>query len=424
MLATMGDSREEAARVFVALATASACAVTACGTMPGFATAPMARAPEIADNQSRCKLAANHENPLVTEWPAPEKANLEARLREGSIVVSYTGCTLKMLPRCHVKGEYQWRRTTTSSDTVEIHNADELYAKMPLGAITLEGELQRSGRLAVQTTVAGQFKLAEFDPTNFPRDAECVGATHVIGALTVGTFKLRSGGTAKVSGQVGAGGVGGGASSSSEETVMREAGAPARCEASTDAAPHPECASPIQMFLQPLPANIVDRGPAGTVKAKFLPVRPGQDWEVTVGDRKMCSTPCERWVDPAMPYSLKYDPGILQRNEIVEVPDLRPFAFHERIEVRPTPRNNGELIGGILLTTFGGIGVVTGTVLTSVGAGKSDGTTMRNAGLITLASGLLLLAPGIWMVVDSKGFVKITPMAAQSPWPGGEGTKP
>jgi transposase len=411
------DAARRAARRLVVIATASACTVTACA--PGFATAPMAHAPEIADGQTRCKIAASHENPLVTEWPAPEKANLEARLREGSIVVAYSGCALKMLPRCRVKGAYQWRRTTTATDTIEIHNADELYAKMPLGATTLEGELQRSGRLAVQTTVSGQFKLEALDLASFPRDADCEGATHVIGALSVGTFTLRSGGSAKVSAQGSVGAVHAGGSSSSDETVMREAGTPTKCDQGSDSAPNPECASPIQMFLQPLPASIVDRGPAGTVKAKFLPVRPRETWDVVVGDRKICTTPCERWVDPAMPYSLKYDPGTFSKNEFVELPDLRPFAFHERIEVRPTPRNSAEQVGGVLMTTFGGLGVVTGTVLSLVGAGQSD-KTLRNAGLITLGSGLVLLVPGIWLIVDSKGSVSVTPMPAQSRWQGGD----
>ena len=84
-----------------------------------------------------------------------------------------------------------------STDVIEIRNADELYAKMPLGAVSLEGELQRSGRIAVQTTASGQLQLANFEPTSVPKSPECEGATHVVGALSVGAFKLRSGGAAR-----------------------------------------------------------------------------------------------------------------------------------------------------------------------------------------------------------------------------------
>jgi transposase len=410
MLAQNHSNRYRVARTLALVATGSACVVVACGA-PGI-VAPLAHAPETPGDQTRCRLAANQENPLVTEWPASEKANLEARLREGSVVVSYSGCTLRMLPRCRARGAYQWRRTTMSTDTIEIRNADELFAKLPIGAVSLEGELQRSGRLAVQTSVAGQLQLAGFDPSSIPKGGECEGATHVLGALSIGAFKLRSGGTAKAGAQASLSVIAtarGG--SDSEETIMREAGAPARCELATETAPHPDCASPVQMFLQQLPSSIVDRGPIGTVKVKFLPVRAQQEWEVVVGDRPLCKTPCERWVDPAMPYTLKYDPGFFQRNEYIDVPDLRQHAASERLLVRAEPRNTSEFLGGIMLTTFGGLGVVTGTTLAAVGCGKTGG--LCTAGLVTLPLGLLALAPGIWMIVDSKGVVHVTPAQAQ-----------
>ena len=94
-----------------------ACTGVACGQR---ITAPLARAPEMPATQARCKVAASRENPLVTEWPASEKANLEALLRQGAVVVAYSGCSLKLLPQCRVRGAYQWRRTTTSTDTLEI----------------------------------------------------------------------------------------------------------------------------------------------------------------------------------------------------------------------------------------------------------------------------------------------------------------
>ena len=303
--------------------------------------AGLARPPEMPGDQAKCHLAANHENPLVTEWPASDKANLEARLGEGAVVVAYSGCSLRMLPRCRPAGSYRWRRTTIATDTIEIHNADELYAKMPIGAASLEGELQRSGRLAVQTSVSGQFQLDGFDPMSTPKGDECQGATHVVGALSVGAFKLRSGGAAKLGGSasfLGTGSAHGG--SESEETIMREAGAPDRCTEATPSAPNSDCASPIQMFLQAHTGeSVVDRGPVGTVKVKFLPVQAAQEWDVVVGDKTLCKTPCEKWVDPAMPYTLKYDPGIFQKNELIEVPDLRGQTGGDRLMVRAEPRS-------------------------------------------------------------------------------------
>src|SRR5262245_4082204 len=143
---------------------------------------PAVSVPDDPSGQTKCKIPASHDNPLVTEWPASEKANLEARLREGAVVVSYTGCDMRLLTQCRMPGSYGWRRTTTSTDVVEIRNADDLYAKLPLGAVSLEGELERTGRLAVQTTVAGQLQLTDFNPNVASRDPACIGATHVVGA--------------------------------------------------------------------------------------------------------------------------------------------------------------------------------------------------------------------------------------------------
>ena len=73
----------------------------------------------------------------------------------------------------------------------------------------------------------------------------------------------------------------------------------------------------------------------------------------------------------------------------------------------------GELVGGMVITTFSGIAVITGTTLTAVGCGS--GTDLCKAGLITLPIGLIGLVPGIWMMVDSKGTVHVTPMRPASP---------
>src|SRR6266496_2865706 len=119
------------------LRTVAAFALMIGGTACGSRAAPLARAPEMPIQQARCRVAASRENPLVTEWPASEKANLEALMRQGSVVVAYSGCNLRVLPQCRVRGAYRWRRTTTATDMVEIRDADELYAKLPIGAASL-----------------------------------------------------------------------------------------------------------------------------------------------------------------------------------------------------------------------------------------------------------------------------------------------
>src|SRR5262245_29124619 len=114
-LATMGRSPRTKVRILLG---AAAILGIACGGTP----VPRAKAPVLAGEQAKCKVAASQGSPLVTEWPASEKANLEARLREGGVAVAYSGCSMRLLPQCRIKGSYVWQRTTSSSDMMEIHN--------------------------------------------------------------------------------------------------------------------------------------------------------------------------------------------------------------------------------------------------------------------------------------------------------------
>jgi hypothetical protein len=383
------------------------CALPWLGLGGGSAAAPFVATPDMPDDQTKCKVAAAHENPLVTEWPAPEKANLEARLREGTVVVAYAGCTMRLLPQCRATGKYLWRRTTSASDRIEIHDADDLYAKLPLGAASLEGELKRSGRLAVQTTVAGQLDLEDFDPNSLSRDGSCLGATHVLGALSVGAFKLMSGGGASLRGGASTPFGNAGGESQREESLLREAGSPDKCDASTDAAADIGCASPIQVFLRPLPRLIADQGLPGFVKVRFLPVRGDSQWQIASGDRFLCGTPCERWMDPAMPVTFR------KEKESVDVPDLRQYQDSNRMQVEARPTRRAQQLLGIVGTSLFGLAAVTGTALTSVGFG-TDTSELKTAGLITLSAGVLGLVPSIWAIATSGPEVTITPWSTGS----------
>ena len=112
-------------------------------------------------------------SPLVTEWPASEKANLENMSHAGAVAVAYSGCSMRLLPDCHVRGAYRWMRTTPSTDSLEINDTDDLYAKLPLGAASLEGELKRTGKLTVKTVVAGQLQLDGAGVNDVPGDGAC-----------------------------------------------------------------------------------------------------------------------------------------------------------------------------------------------------------------------------------------------------------
>lgn len=205
---------------------------------------------------ARCSVAASHEQPLVTEWPASYKARLEAMLQGGAVAVEYSGCDLKIVDRCRLSGSYAWRKTTLSVDTTDIQDEDDLYAKLPLGAASLSGQLKTSGSLHVQTTVAGQLQLVGKAADDATSGAECARATHLVTALSVGAFRLVAGGSAKARGGVEVGATGIGGSAGQTRAVVRSAGDASSCERATKDDPSPECRSPIQIFLTPIRRSV------------------------------------------------------------------------------------------------------------------------------------------------------------------------
>lgn len=389
-----------------------------CATPQGM----LAALPEVPSEQAKCKVGASQASPLVTEWPASEKANLEALLRQGGVTVSYAGCTMRVLPRCRLRGRYAWQRTTPASDVLEINNEDELYAKLPLGAASLEGELKRSGKLSVQTVVSGQLRLEESAATNVPNEGECARATHVVGALSVGTFTLTRGAASEAGASAGLTAVGQvGVQTKRSASIVRSAGDPQTCAASTEGEAHPSCRSPIQVFLWPLPGRAAEEGPPGTVRADFVSAGANSRWDVYVDDQVACTTPCSKWVDPNRPVLMRTrdDGFFFMRADKVQVIDLRRPAGGGAVQMRAHPTSYGELATGITFTTLGGTAVIAGITFSSLGCLGDESSGMCTGGLISLGVGALVTAGAIWLIVDAMPRAVLTPIARaarRGPW--------
>src|SRR4029077_2635150 len=219
------------------------------------------------------------------EWPASEKANLEVLLRTGAVAVAFSGCSMRVLPECKVRGVYQWTRTTPSTDSLEINDSDELFAKLPLRAASLEGELKRSGKLAVQTMVAGQLRLDGAAVTEVPREGPCAQATHVVSALSLGAFSLKAGGKKNADAGAKIASIGeAGLKRESSADLLRSAGDFDTCNAGTDQGPSANCASAIQVFPAPPPGRTDEDGPPGTMKVDFVSANPASRWDVYADD--------------------------------------------------------------------------------------------------------------------------------------------
>jgi hypothetical protein len=378
--------------------------------------------PKAPDEQAKCKVAASQSSPLVTEWPASEKANLEAMVTTGGVAVAYSGCSMRVLPQCRLAGGYIWQRTTPATDAISIGNEDELFAKLPLGAVSLEGELKRSGTLAVSTTVSGQLKLGGITAADVPTDGECASATHIVGGISVGAFSLEAG--AETSGQVAASvaQIGeGGAGTKRTKSLIRSAGDVNSCGETTNESPNGNCMSPIQVFLFPIPGRAAEEGPPGTVKVDFVAANANGRWDVYYNDEVICSTPCSRWVDPARPVMLRARDESYGMPDRIELLSLGNAVGNMQLQAHPT--SQGKRATGIVFTAFGGMAVIAGVALTGIGFSDDSRAGMGTAGLITLGVGIPVTLGAIWMIVTAGAHAESVQSYAQSPAPLNGGTR-
>jgi hypothetical protein len=317
---------------------------------------------------ARCQVGGGAQNPLVTEWVASEKARLESLLKSQPVFVRYTGCELRLVDECRIEGGYEWIRTTLSSDTVEIRSEDELYAKLPLGAARLQGELSQSGRLMVRTRVAGQLRLAGTGVPVFPNSAACNSATHVISAVSLGAFKLMRGSRDSYGGAVGIQSVGAGLGSERAEDVVHEAGIDGACEQATAEAAHPNCASPLQLFLTPVNTTET-QGPPRNAPDSVHITFPKQDeaaWMLYDGNgQALCELPCDRWVPSKSRYMLRHG------EDSVRVPDDLAFEPGGRAVASYHPQIGSPSGSTWLFWAAGAWAIAPGISMTAIGISEA-----------------------------------------------------
>ncbi|HYV48688.1 MAG TPA: hypothetical protein VFA20_27710 [Myxococcaceae bacterium] len=419
------------------------------------------------DNPNKCRQAMAQGAPLLTELPATEKANLEILSRGGAVAVAFSGCNMQVLYNCRLGGKYYWYAVSPTSDSFEINDEDSLYAKLPIGAVGLEADLQRWGKLNVQTSVSGQLRLDGLQPSDIPMDGECARATHVIGALSVGAFVMSTSGGGSVGGGVNTWVVGGGGKIGHDTKVVRSAGQPDTCGQSSEQAPPQSCRSPIQAFLwaiprraapavamAPMPPPMAAPAPApqyapapvpapaampqpqyapqqpvpgapyaqqapmprgSTVAVELLSAHADSRWDVYVDDEVICTTPCKRFLDPSHPIFLRTrDHDWFRPPDEVAVPNLFPAAREGAVQLQARPTMKGELAAGATFASLGGTAVITGISLAGVGCSRATGTGldsgMCNSGLITLGAGTLVTAGAVWLILDSLPKAVVAPL--------------
>lgn len=215
----------------------------------------LAKAPEFnPEGQTKCSIAASQARPLIVEWPSTDRGDLEAAARKGVVAVRYSGCEMEVLRRCAVEAAYGYTPFTRKDDRISIRDADELYANVPMGAVKLEGKLEKAGQLTVTMTAVGKLE-AQLRRENPPSmQGDCADATHLVTGVTVGAFEFYAGADAEVGAGVDVMGAGAGAKSVASRELLNRDGSRERCGSATnqDEDPPDGCGAFLRLEVTPL----------------------------------------------------------------------------------------------------------------------------------------------------------------------------
>lgn len=261
---------------------AALCAAALAGCGAGMAGAPQAPKYTPAD-ETTAGAAKSSSRPLILEWPAADRAALEAQRAQGIVVVRYGGREIEVLRGCKVASSYRYVPVTPKEEDVLMRDRAELDAAMPVHAVSLEAKLAQKQQLQVAMTIVGAYEADARAWAAADLQGQCDGATHVVQELTVGAFEIDASAQSTQAAGAGAFGVGASASHDAAREVLNRDGDKAACgkSAAGDAAPPFACGAMLRMHVVPI------RFPASASAGGCGPglVRKGDACVAVSGDR-------------------------------------------------------------------------------------------------------------------------------------------
>lgn len=255
---------------------------TALGCSPGGnAASQLLAEPEFAPKgQTKCKVKASQAKPLIVEWPPADRGELEDRMRDGVVVVSYDGCEMRVLSHCQAPVRYSYRPITLKRDRIRIQNEDELWSTIPLGAAKFEGKLATAGELNVRMTMVGRYSADRPLIRQGELTGACDGATHALVGATVGAFEFFAGADAEVGAGVEIARAGVGAGSKASRETLTQDGELTACEDAASKAPPEGCGALLRVEVVALRKGAGESGESAAPIAVALPPNTASDGAV------------------------------------------------------------------------------------------------------------------------------------------------
>lgn len=199
----------------------------------------------------RCTSGDAEPKPLVVDWRAEERTDLEVAMRRGVVVVAYDCERLRVLPDCTTDGGYGFVAVTPKTQQLKLTNKDEIQANLPAGVLAANASLQRGAALDVNLSIVGKQMSSVVSVDGARLRGRCQGATHFVRAVTTGAFTLATHTDANVKGEAGLKGAGVSAAGSSEKQLQQADGDPAACATVTASSTTPPqgCSTPLRLDL-------------------------------------------------------------------------------------------------------------------------------------------------------------------------------
>jgi len=204
----------------------------------------------------RCDESSISQQPDLMGLNMDFRANVSAMSNQGVLAVRYTakGCALKLevLPNCIGDGTYSFS-AYPGNETRIAENKTELFAKLPLGAATLEGKLGVGHSIRTDYRIAGMMTLpiGQMYEQSSLRGQDCERATHIVNRIYVGGFALVTGESREIAAAATVFGVGAGGSNTHVGELVASEGSAAGCEeAQRSGSLSTQCRVPLRLGLQ------------------------------------------------------------------------------------------------------------------------------------------------------------------------------
>lgn len=212
----------------------------------------------LEESPGQCEGVASHAEPLIVDWRSKERLDLELAMKKGVAVVAYDCKQIRLLTDCRVEGSYDYAGVSIKEDLVQLENADEVRANLPLTGAKIGGELSRDSSIDIALVMVGKKGSTANEIARASLAGSCDGATHVVRSAYVGAFAMARGSKGKARAVVEVFGAGAEAKSESQKRTSNKDGDVGACKASKPDAKTPpdQCQSAIRLELAPIAEKV------------------------------------------------------------------------------------------------------------------------------------------------------------------------